>query len=232
MYTDIMSLKYLENIINSGLFAYIRKSDYIDAFERLNIVSRNCRKDEAIARQGDVIDGICIVEKGSVRGEKTYPGGEVHLVSIYERGAIFALEVAVSQKKTSPVDFIANEDCRILSISMRSLEQSLYRDRMRIALIEMLADDNIRKQNKIEILAERGLRDRVMVYLGILSKKSGSDEVRVKMSREQMAQYLCVNRSALSNELNKMRREGIIDFRKDVFRILQRQEGEADSGEK
>ena len=40
------------------------------------------------------------------------------------------------------------------------------------------------------------------------------------MSREQMAQYLCVNRSALSNELNKMKREKIIDFEKDKFRIL------------
>ena len=88
------------------------------------------------------------------------------------------------------------------------------------ALIEMLADDNIRMTHKIEILAERGLRSRIMVYLNVLARKSGSDTVSVKMSREQMAQYLCVNRSALSNELNKMKREGLIDFQRGTFRLL------------
>ena len=58
------------------------------------------------------------------------------------------------------------------------------------------------------------------MYLEILRRKAGSDIVSVRMSREQMAQYLCVNRSALSNELNKMKREKIIDFEKDKFRIL------------
>lgn len=83
-----------------------------------------------------------------------------------------------------------------------------------------MASDNIRKMHKIEILAERGLRNRILMYLEILHRKSGTDTVSVKMSREQLAQYLCVNRSALSNELNKMKREKIIDFERDQFRFL------------
>ncbi|MDO4485696.1 MAG: helix-turn-helix domain-containing protein [Bacillota bacterium] len=63
-------------------------------------------------------------------------------------------------------------------------------------------------------------RDRIMVYLNILSRKSGSSVVTVKMNREQQAQFLCVSRSALSNELNKMKREKIIDFNKEKFEIL------------
>ena len=74
--------------------------------------------------------------------------------------------------------------------------------------------------NKIEILVEKGLRKRIMLYFGVLSRKSGSDEFSVKMSREQLAQYLGVNRSALSSELNDMKREGIIDFEKERFRFL------------
>lgn len=221
MYNSIMQIKYLETIIDSGLFQYVRKSDYIDACEQLNITSRSCRKGDIIFYQGDVIDAICIVESGSVRGEKTYPNGDIHIVSLFDEGSIFALEIAVSRKKTSPVDLIANENCHILCITMHSIEHSRYKDRLRSALIEMLADDNIRMGHKIEILAERGLRDRVLVYLNVLAKKSGTDLVQVKMSREQMAQYLCVNRSALSNELNKMKREGLIDFRRGQFRLLQ-----------
>ena len=216
-----MPIKYIEDIVGCGLFQHIRKSDYIDAYEQLNIKLRSYNKGEVICYQGDLIDAVCIVESGSVRGEKTYPNGEIHIVSIFDSGSIFALETAVSKKKTSPIDLIANESCRILFISLYSIDTSRYREGLRNALVEMLADENIRMIHKIEILAERGLRDRVLVYLNVLALKSGSDTVSVKMSREQMAQYLCVNRSALSNELNKMKREGLIDFKRGEFRLLE-----------
>lgn len=83
-----------------------------------------------------------------------------------------------------------------------------------------LADDNIRTSHKLEILAENGLRARIMIYLRILQQKAGGNTVTVRMSREQLAQFLCVNRSALSNELNKMKREGVIDFSRDKFTLL------------
>ena len=220
MYTIHMSMKYLETVINSGLFRHVRKSDYISVFENLSISERNFKRGETIYYQGDVIDQLCIVERGSVRGEKTYPNGDIHIVSIFDEGSIVALEIPLSRKKTSPIDVIANENCRMVVVSIQSIEQSRHRDQLHRALMENLADDNIRMMHKIEILAERGLRDRVMVYLNVLSSKSGSNVVQVRMSREQMAQFLCVNRSALSNELNKMKREGIIDFRRGEFTIL------------
>ena len=74
--------------------------------------------------------------------------------------------------------------------------------------------------HKIEILAERGLRDRVIVYLNILARRFQSNVVTVPLSREQLASYLCVNRSALSNELSKMRQDGIISFKGREFCLL------------
>ena len=219
---ETMPVKCLETIIGSGLFQYVSESDTIDVYEHLNITERSCRKGEYICYQGDKIDSILIVKRGSVRTEKTYPNGDLHIMSLFEDNSIVALEVAVSRQKTVPFDIIANEKCEIVFISMQSIEGSACSHQLRQAMIEMLADDNIRMSHKIEILAERGLRDRVMVYLNVLAKKSGSNTVQVKMSREQMAQFLCVNRSALSNELNKMKREGIIDFHRGQFRILTR----------
>ena len=196
----VMQKKHLESVINSGLFRYINRSDYIDAFEQLNLSARSYKKGEIVYYEGDVIDSLCVVERGSVRGEKTYPSGEIHIVSVFDEGSILCLEISVSRKKTTPIDLIANEQCRVVFVSMQSIEASPFRDRM--------------------ILAERGLRSRIMVYLNVLARKSGTNTVSVKMSREQMAQYLCVNRSALSNELNKMKREGLIDFSRGQFRLL------------
>ena len=214
-------IKYLETIVGCGFFHHISKSDWIEAFEQLEVTLRTCRKGEIICHMGDTLEAVYIVEDGSVRAEKTYPSGDVHIVSVYEEDDVLALGVILSRRKTSPVDLVANEDCRMIMIPRQSMEGSRYRDRLMNALIEMLADENIRQMHKIEILAERGLRDRVLVYLNVLTRKSGTNTVTVKMSREQLAQYLCVNRSALSNELSKMKREGLIDFQKDQFTLLQ-----------
>jgi len=213
-------MKHLESVINSGLFGNLKKSEYIDAFEQLKITSKSYRKGEPIYYEGDVIDKLCIVERGSVYGEKTYHDGEVHILDVFEEGTLFGLEVVLSKTRKSAVDYISNEESVIVFVSLNSIGKSSYAGEIQSALTYMLADSNIRMAHKIEILAERGLRDRILVYLNILKRKSGSNTVIVRMNREQLAQFLCVNRSALSNEMNKMKKEGIIDFKKDHFTIL------------
>lgn len=213
-------MKYLESVISSGLFGNLKKSQYIEAFEQLGVSGKSYAKGEPVFYEGDRIDKICIVEKGSVCGEKTYHDGEVHILDVYEENSIFALEVALSRTKKAAVDYICNEDTTIVFISLHTISESDYAEEIRKMLTYMVSDSNIRMGRKIEILAERGLRDRILVYLNILSRKSGSNTVTVRMNREQLAQFLCVNRSALSNELNQMKREGVIDFKKDRFTIL------------
>ena len=213
-------MQYLESIIDSGLLSELKKSDYVDAFEQLKISGRNYKPGETIFFEGDIIDKICIVKRGSVRSEKTYLNGEVHIVEIFEEGSMFGLAFAVSKSRISALDFVSNEDAEVVFVSMHSIRKSRFANEMNRTLTYMLADSSIKLSNKVEILAERGLRERVMVYLHILQTKAGSNTVTVWMSREQLAQFLCVNRSALSNELSKMKKEGIIDFKGPTFTLL------------
>ena len=141
-------------------------------------------------------------------------------MDIFDTGTIFGMEVAVSKTKKAAVDYISNEESVVVFVSTHSIERSTYSEEINRAIIFMLSDSNIKMAHKVEILAERGLRDRIMVYLNVLRSKAGGNTVTIKMSREQLAQFLCVNRSALSNELNKMKREGIIDFKGSRFTIL------------
>lgn len=213
-------MKHLEGIIESGLFSEINKRDYIEAFEQLKITGRSYKKNEVVFYEGDLIDKICIIREGSVRSEKVYPDGELHIVDMFDTGSIFALEVSSSRTKKAAVDYISNEESIVVFVSMHSIERNAYREEINRAMLYMLSDANIKMAHKIEILAERGLRDRIMVYLNVLRGKAGDNTVTVKMSREQLAQFLCVNRSALSNELNKMKKEGLIDFKGTRFTIL------------
>lgn len=212
-------MRNLECIINSGLLKHVKKSEYIEAFESCTIVERRFSKGKILFHEGDVINRICIVREGSVRTEKSYPDGGVHIVSVYGENSIFGLEITLSHKKTTPNTFVANEDSIVLFVTMPHDSKNRFQQSIRKALMEQLADESIRMSHKIEILAEKSLRRRIMVYLNVLAEKSEEDEFLVPMNREQLAQFLCVNRSALSNELNKMKREGVIDFTRHRFKI-------------
>ena len=213
-------MQYLESIIDSGLLNELKKSDYMDAFEQLKISGRNYKSGETVFFEGDIIDKFCIVKKGSVRSEKTYLNGEVHIVDLFDEGSVFGLAFALSKSRITALDFVSNEESEIVFVSMHSIRKSRFSNEMNTALNYMMADSNIKMGHKIEILAERGLRERMMVYLHVLRTKSGSDTVTIRMSREQMAQYLFVYRSALSNELSKMKKDGIIDFKGSRFTLL------------
>ena len=80
--------------------------------------------------------------------------------------------------------------------------------------MQKLQDEYVWQMYQIEILSKKGIRERIMRFFDIQREKEGSNEIHLNMNQQQMAEYLCVNRSVLSNELSKMRQEGIIDMNK------------------
>jgi CRP-like cAMP-binding protein len=89
-------------------------------------------------------------------------------------------------------------------------------------LLALLSQENMKKEYRFAILSRKGLRERILTYLTMQSNKRGTADVTIPFSREEMASYLCVNRSALSHELSRMRQEGILEFRKNRFTLLNR----------
>ena len=85
----------------------------------------------------------------------------------------------------------------------------------------MISHDNIKKEYRLAILAQKGLRERIMTYLTMQADKRGSRKIKIPFSRDELASFLCVNRSALSHELSLMQQEGIIRFRKNEFELLE-----------
>ncbi|MCQ2566826.1 MAG: helix-turn-helix domain-containing protein [Mogibacterium sp.] len=115
------------------------------------------------------------------------------------------------------MDYFANENCSVVFISLESILNSPFRDELLTVLIHTLTMFNIKMERKIDMLAEKSLRDKILMYLNLMSERNRSKEFNTRMTQEQFAQFLCVNRSALSNELSKMKKDGIIDFKKDHF---------------
>ena len=86
-------------------------------------------------------------------------------------------------------------------------------------LLLLISQENMKKEYRLAILSQRGLRERIITFLTMQASRIQDTTIRISFSREELASYLCVNRSALSHELSMMQREGLITFRKNSFRL-------------
>jgi len=95
-----------------------------------------------------------------------------------------------------------------------------FRNKLMYNMLTLLANENMRRMYKIELLCQKSLRERVLTYLRFVARKKGtSSSFTIPFNREQLAQYLNVNRSALSHELSLMQQEGLISFKKNCFTL-------------
>ena len=126
-----------------------------------------------------------------------------------ERGIIFKAAEPTTVMYL-PVDRILHP-CRNSCPFHHELSRNLFR---------MISNSNAELTEKIEITSKSSLREKILAYLSIESRRNGSTNFTVPLNRTEMADYLCTNRSALSRELAKMKKDGIIDYESNTFRIL------------
>ena len=87
-------------------------------------------------------------------------------------------------------------------------------------MVRVIAAKNRELMRKVEVVSKRSIREKVLAYLSQQAQNQNSRYVEVPLGRLEMAEYLCVDRSALTRELVKMQEEGIIDYDKNIFRVL------------
>lgn len=177
-------------------------------------------KGDVIIREGELTDSFGVVIDGSVIGAKITSDKISHLNFVLTKGGVFNLESAVSRMKETPITTIAREDCSVLMLDFDVLDSDAVRDIIKDNLIEHLADLVIKQNYRIEILSATKVRDRLEIFFHVLSKKSKDSYFNIKMTQNELAEYLCVNRSALCKELNLMKKEGILDFRGNEYKLL------------
>jgi len=184
---------------------------------------RSFNEEEIVISEKQTMNQIGILYTGKLLGMKFYYEGNAHLLCTFSKGETIGLETIASTMKTSPLTFIAAEKSQVLFLSLAEILQKNLKvekeEKLSYNMLHILSDENIKMLYKTEILSKRALRERIMTYLRIIQERRGQDSFYIDMNREQFSQYLCVNRSALSYELNQMKREGIISFKKNFFTI-------------
>lgn len=214
-----------KNIENNKLFKGIDKSELEGLIVCLIAKEKNYKKNETLINQGSHIKDIGIVLEGEVQVLKYDVYGSKHIISNIHEGGIFA-EVLVSSGITeSPVEVIALEDCKILSIPYQNIISTCSmacgkHHQLIFNLLTIFSRKSLKLNEKISYLTCKTTREKIIMYL--LNNMNSEDQTRVKIpyNRNQLSEFLSVNRSVLSRELSKMKEEGIIDFKKNEFKIL------------
>lgn len=215
-----MKNDYLKSVAMSGLFKYLPEKHYEKAWQELNMAPHNYNDQQIIYSQGETVRRAGIVHSGLVKGERLHSEGTSSLAYYYAKGEVFAFEGALSGKRTSPLQITADDDTCIIFFDVKKIFSGSFEHELTKGLMELLANDDIKKLYRIEVLSKKGLRDRIMTHFELMASRNDGHSFTLNMSREQLAKYLCVNRSALSYELNEMKREGIINFEKKKYFIM------------
>ena len=164
------------------------------------------------------------MESGSVNIVVNFYWGSSNIFGHVEKGSIFAENYASIPGQELLCDVVAAEECEILFLNMRQLSSTCskacsFHNRLIQNLLSISAKKNLGLSSRMMHIAPKGIRDRLLSYLSEQALKNGSSHFLIPFDRQQLADYLGVDRSALSNELSKMQKDGLITYRKNEFTL-------------
>lgn len=211
-----------KEFIPHPLFEGIHPSELSRLLECLPSFTKSYRKDEYIIQEGNSISYIGILISGRVFMEKEDCSGNVYLFAEIPPEHLFGEVFICPQTLSSTVNYRAISDCIILFIrydSILHLCGDNCRDHQQLVtnLINLLALKSRYLLKKIEIISKKTIRERILSYLEHLAEKEHSKQVVSPLNHKELADFLCVNRSAMLRELRQMKLAQLIDYNKNYY---------------
>ena len=188
---------------------------------------RTYPKGALILREGDSSPAVGIVVSGSVHIVRDDISGARSILAEVPEGSLFGESYACSGTNRIPVTVVAATDAEVLFIDYQRIvgtcpSACAFHSKLIENMIAILAAKNVALSEKHEVLSRRSTRDKITAYLQSESRKAGAATFTIPFSRQEMADYLCVDRSAMSRELGRMQDEGLISYYRNSFRLHQK----------
>lgn len=208
------------------LFSGIEGAERESLMECLQAVSRRYKKGDIVLAAGDK-PAVGLVREGAVQVIAEDPMGNRTIIGRMDAGDMFGEAFACAGAEKMPFSVEAAADCEILLIDVARIVVTCpaacpFHTRLIENLMAVLARKNILLGAKIRHLSRRSTREKLLSYLSDRAREAGAREFYVPFNRQEMADYLCVDRSAMSAELSKLKAEGILDYNKNHFAFLRR----------
>lgn len=191
----------------------------------LNAKERSYKKGDAVFAEGDKAKYLGIVLEGSVQLVRVDYYGNRSILANIEPPQLFGEAFACAGMKSLPVDAVAATDTRILLLDAQRIARPCgnacpCHAQTILNLLHIVAKKNLVLHQKIEITSKRSTREKLMTYLLLQAKKAKSHTFTVPYDRQELADYLEVDRSGLSAEISKLRNEKVLECRRSTFTLL------------
>lgn len=212
-------------LMGTALFRGISETEIGQVLDCLGAEQKQFDKGQAIFRTGDTVRAMGLVLSGGVNIIRMDVWGNQNILDHVGPGQVFAETYACAPAEILMVDVTAAEDSEVLFLDVaRMLEAGTtacaYHVRVLRNLLSVMASKNLMLTRKMGHISPRSIRERLLSYLSYQALQQGKYSFEIPFNRQQLADYLSVERSALSNELSKMRKEGMIDFHKNGFTLF------------
>ncbi|MBQ9349072.1 MAG: Crp/Fnr family transcriptional regulator [Oscillibacter sp.] len=209
-------------LAQSALFQGMTEAEIHTALDELRVKNKAYEKGSVILHAGETTDRMGMVLSGRVTVESTDVWGNRTILSLLDAGQFFAEAYALLPGEILLVDVRVVENCRILFLSLSGIKghSEPWAEKLLLNLLTVSARKNLALSGRSFHTSPKTVRGRVMAYLNTVSLQQHSRKLAIPFDRQQMADYLNLDRTALSKELGKMRELGLIAYRKNWFEIL------------
>ncbi|NLD18743.1 MAG: Crp/Fnr family transcriptional regulator [Clostridiales bacterium] len=213
-------------LANTMLFRGIAVEDVKGILDCLGSFTKKYEKGDTVFRAGDTAESIGLVVTGSVNIESDDVWGNKSIFGRAGVGELFAESYACIPGEQMMVSVVACEKTEVMFINASRLlipcsNSCLHHNRLIKNLLQVTTQKNLGLSRRILHTSSKTIRGRLLSYLSEHARQHGSYAFTIPFNRQQLADYLSVDRSAMSNELSKMQKDGIIDYEKNSFIIHQ-----------
>ena len=216
--------KYFDILMENPLFAGITREELGSLMGCLSAKTVEKTKGEPVFLEGDPAGFIGVVLEGAVQIVRDDFYGNRSLLALVEPGELFAETFACAGVPVVPVSGYAAKDSKILWLDCRKMltvctNACGFHNTLVQNLLQVVAQKNLLLSRKIQFMSRKTTREKLMAYLLDQAKQKGSNEFVIPMDRQALADFLSVERSAMSAELSKLRADGVLESKGAWFRL-------------
>lgn len=217
--------KYLEILKKCPLFNGIEDESLLRMLTCLGAETVKFDKRDTVFAEGIEPKNIGVILKGELESVRYDYNGNKSIINQIDVPEVFGEAFACAESKSLPISIVAKESSEVMLIDCAHVLHTCsnncgFHQQLIYNLMKDLASKTVGFHERIEVTSKRSTREKLLTYLDIVSKQKNSKKFTIPFNRQELADYLEVDRSGLSAEISKMRKEGILESNKNHFRLL------------
>ena len=216
--------KYLPILRNSPFFKGLTDQEILSILHCVNAATVFKERDSYIFRAGDTTEVMGLVVSGGVLIIQEDLWGHRNILSKCHAGDFFGEPYAASPGAILNISVVADEDCEIIFLNVQRLLVSCqtaceHHQKLIRNLVSVLANKILVFNDKITHVGKRTIRDKLLSYLSAESTRHSSLSFDIPFDRQQLADYLCIDRAAMSTEISRLQKEGLLKTNRNHFEL-------------